>query len=455
VRLIPRSLFGRLLGIAVVTTLAALAFAGVSIGNVLERFVVRGMDQQLDAEVAMLTRALRDDGTLDRARVVDLPVFDGGDDHEGRGWGWRVESARGSWTGGDAVDAGAAVDADPGRHFEHRRPDPDDTRPGEGVAVSGERVHLRQRTVATAAGPAIVSANGPRRLALAPLREALAPLLGSLALLGLGLAAATVLQLRLGLRPLRTLRESLADVRAGRAERLPLEQPAELAPLAAELNALIDQNAAGLDHARRHVANLAHGLKTPLAALSLKLAETGGDPDGSLQAMVADIDGRVRHHLGRARAVAPGGSTRARTALAPVIADLVAVLRRVHADRPVQASVTVTPDLVVITDAQDLNEMLGNLLDNAWRHARGTITIEAAAIGAAIALTIADDGPGIPPEALADARARGRRLDERGDGHGFGLPIAEELAELNGGSLSLGVARTGGLQVVLTLPAAV
>jgi signal transduction histidine kinase len=455
VRLIPRSLFGRLLAIAAMTTLAALAFAGVTIGNVLERFVVRGMDQQLDAEVTMLARALRGDGTLDRARVVDLPAFDGKGEREGQGWGWRVESARGSWTGGDAVRAGIAPETAPGPRLEHGRPDADGARPGEGTASSGERVHLRQLTVSTAAGPAIVTANAPRRLALAPLREALPPLLGSLALLGLGLAAATVLQLRLGLRPLRTLRETLADVRAGRAERLPIEQPAELVPLAAELNALIDQNAAGLDHARRHVANLAHGLKTPLAALSLKLAETGRDPDGSLQAMVADIDRRVRHHLGRARAVAPGGAARARTALAPVVADLIAVLCRVHADRAVLPSVAIAPDLTVNADTQDVNEMLGNLLDNAWRHARGVITIEATATGASIALTIEDDGPGIPPEALADARARGRRLDERGDGHGFGLPIAEELAELTGGSLALSTAAIGGLRVVLTLPAAV
>jgi signal transduction histidine kinase len=447
-RIVPRSLAGRLLGIATLTTLAALAFAAFSIGHVLERFVIQGLDQQLDAEVTMLARAMRSDGTLDRARVVDLPVFD----MPGEGWGWRVESARGSWTGGDPIDGEVPV-AGPGGPLDHRGPEPSDMHPGEGIARSGERVHVRQRTLDTTAGPAVLTVSGPRQLALAPLRDALVPLLGSLALLGVGLVVATVLQLRFGLRPLRTLRASLADVRAGRAERLPTDQPDELAPLAAELNALIDQNEAGLEHARRHVANLAHGLKTPLAALSLKLAEGGQDRDGSLGAIVADIDGRIRHHLGRARAAAPGGATRVRTLLRPAVDDLVAVLRRVHADKPVTVSIDVAATLVVVADAQDLSEMLGNLLDNAWRHTATAIAVNATPAGAYVGLRIEDDGPGIPEQGLADALARGRRLDERGDGHGFGLPIAEELAELNGGSLTLSASRSGGLCAKLTLPA--
>lgn len=447
-RLVPRSLAGRLLGIATLTTLAALAFAAFSIGHVLERFVIQGLDQQLDAEVTMLARAVRGDGTLDRARVVDLPVFD----TPGAGWGWRVESARGRWTGGDPIEGDVPI-AGPDRALLPGGGERSGVHPGEGVARSGERVHVRQSTIATTAGPAVVTVGGPRHLALAPLRDAMVPLLGSLALLGAGLVVATVLQLRFGLRPLRTLRASLADVRAGRAGRLPADQPDELAPLAAELNALINQNEVGLEHARRHVANLAHGLKTPLAALSLKLAESGGDADGRLGEMVADIDRRIRHHLGRARAAAPGGARRVRTALRLTIDDLVAVLRRVHADKPVVLSIDVASTLVVVADAQDLSEMLGNLLDNAWRHTATAIAINATRVGASVEVRIEDDGPGIAEQALADALSRGRRLDERGDGHGFGLPIAEELAELNGGRLALSTARSGGLCATLTLPA--
>ena len=174
-------------------------------------------------------------------------------------------------------------------------------RPGEARDASGERVHFRQLGLPTLAGPVLLTAAGPRRVAIAPLREAMVPLLVSLAVLGGTLALATALQLRFGLRPLRRLRDDLAEVRAGRRRPIMADQPAEIALLAAELNALIDQNEAGLAHARRHVSNLAHGLKTPLAALGVKLAEPGRDPGGELAEMVAGIDGRVRHHLGRAR----------------------------------------------------------------------------------------------------------------------------------------------------------
>jgi len=441
---LPRSLAGRLLAVSTVTTVAALVFAAFAIGHVLERFVIRGLDQQLDAKVAMLSRALDRDGMLDRERIVDLPAFD----EPGRGWGWRVESARGTWTGGDVIDARRPFRPD------HRRgPSRSGAVPGEGVTDAGEPVHTRAVTVPTAAGDAIVVAGGPRRLATAPLREAMLPLLGSLGILGLGLALAITAQLRFGLRPLRALQAALADVRAGRVRRVPEDQPDELAPLAVELNALVDQNEAQLEHARRHVANLAHGLKTPLAALSVKLAEDGRDPDGSLRAMVADLDGRVRHHLGRARAAAPGGRRHARTVLAPAVEGLVAVMRGIHADRAVAVTVDLGSDLALAADAQDVDEMLGNLLDNAWRHARSMVRIGAHRAGPTIAIAIEDDGPGLSERLIEEALIPGRRLDERGNGHGFGLPIARELVELNGGTIGLGRAGIGGLRAAVTLPA--
>ncbi|MET0934967.1 MAG: HAMP domain-containing sensor histidine kinase, partial [Luteibacter sp.] len=447
-RLIPRSLSGRLLAISALTIIVALAFAAVAIGYVLERFVIHGLDQQLDAEVTMLARAVREDATLDPARVVDLPVFE----RTGQGWGWRVESPQGRWTGGDAIrDAGPPRSGTDPRD----RLGPGDSRPvpGEGRTETGELVHTRTLLMPTVKGEVTVIAGGPRRLAMAPLREAMLPLLGSLAILGVVLALASLVQLRFGLRPLRALQASLAEVRAGRARHVPFDQPRELAPLAAELNALVDQNETQLAHARRHVANLAHGLKTPLAALSVKLAQGGRDPDGGLRAMVANIDGRVRHHLGRARAAAPGSGQQARTPLAPAINGLITVMKGVHADRPIMVTCELAPELALAADPQDVDEMLGNLLDNAWRHARSAVSIAAASSGRNVELAIEDDGPGLSPTASQQALVPGRRLDEGGDGHGFGLPIAQELAELNGGELTLDKAQLGGLRVVLTLPA--
>ncbi len=444
---IPRSLFGRMLAISAISTLLALVFAGVTIGHVLERFVMHGLDDRLDAQVSVLARAVRPDATLDRTRIVNLPGFD----EPGSGWAWQVEGPAGSWRSIAMPLRIAPGQIAPGPPRLDGRRDNIGPRPGEGRGMRGERLHSRTLTVTTRLGPVTIAAFGPRRIVEAPLREAMIPLLGSLALLGVGLALATLLQLRIGFRPLSDLRLSLAAVRAGTERHVPADQPGELQPLVTELNALIDQNAAGLAHARQHVANLAHGLKTPLAALSLKLAEANADDD--VRDMVDQIDRRIRHHLGRARADAAGSGARVQTALAPAIIDIVAVLRRIHAERPLRIEIAVADETTVAIDPQDLDEMIGNLLDNAWRHASTAIALTAVAEGAFVSLAIADDGPGLNEIAVEQALLPGRRLDESDGGHGFGLSIARELAELNGGKLTLGrSAELGGLAACLILP---
>ncbi len=460
-RLIPRSLFSRMLAIAALSTGIALLFAGVTIGHVLERFVTRGLDERLDAQVAVLARAVRTDGSLDRARAIDLPEFG----EPGSDWSWHVEGPAGRFDSGTTPPPTISKPAStipppppalprnderplpsgPGGHEDHQ------IHPGEARDRSGERLHSRTMDVATPRGMVTITAIGPRRIVEEPLREAIIPLLGSLALLGAGLALATLVQLRFGLRPLRDLRTALAAVRAGTERHVPADQPGELQPLVTELNALIDQNAAGLAHARQHVANLAHGLKTPLATLSLKLAEAGANAE--VRDMVDQIDRRVRHHLGRARADAAGTGARAQTAVAPAVNDLVAVLRRIHADRPLAVDVRVPTDLRVAVDPQDLDEMMGNLLDNGWRHARSAISVTVEADGGLASIVIDDDGPGLTETAVAQAMLPGRRLDESDEGYGFGLSITRELAELNGGALALGRSPAlGGLLAHLTLP---
>lgn len=443
-RLVPRSLFGRLLAIAAVSTLAALLFAAVSIGHVLERFVMHGLDDRLDAQVQVLARAVRPDGSFDRTRVIDLPGFD----EAGAGWSWRVVDPGGrQWASASgAVEANPMPEPERGRQSRHRGDGP---RPGEGHDDSGHALHFRTLTMATPAGPVIINASGPRRIAEAPLREAMVPLLVSLALLGLGLAGATLLQLRFGLKPLRAIRAQLGEVIAGTRKYVPVDQPTELVPLASELNRLIDQNEERLDHARRHVANLAHGLKTPLAALRLKLADTGDD---SLTDAIDQMDRRIGHHLRRAQAAAPGGVDRAQTPLAPAIDDLLAVLKRIHANRNISIDLGKIPDASVAVDAQDLDEMLGNLLDNAWRHARSRIALSSVIGPKSVRIVIEDDGPGLEDDEIVGALVRGQRIDEHGEGHGFGLAITQELAELYGGGLAIERSALGGVAALLDLP---
>ena len=465
-KLLPRSLYGRLLATALIATLAALAFAALTIGAVLDRFVMRGLDDRLDAQIAVLAEAVRPDGSIDRSRLILAAPYD--DPHGG--WGWRIDAAgrtiaspappnlaamRTPWTGmplPPPVLGDGPVPPRPNDQTErgHDR-QPDRTQALDWRDGSGRR-HARSLTLATPAGQIRITASAPRQIVDRPLRAAMAPLLGSLLLLGLALGAATLVQLRIGLAPLGRMRAALTAVRDGRATAIPADQPTELVPLASEINALLVENAAALANARGHVANLAHGLKTPLATLALSVRPI--DPDGTLGAQIARIDQAVRHHLGRARAATPGVATRVATPLTPVVDDLVDALSRIHADRSITANVAINSTLAVAVDRQDLDELVGNLLDNAWRWAVTQIAVSAVRSDDArfVVLAIEDDGPGIPEATRAAALSAGQRLDERGDGHGFGLSIATELANLYGGTLTLDTAALGGLAVRVALP---
>lgn len=446
-RLLPRSLFGRLLVTAGVAILVALAFAAFTIGHVLERFVTHGLDDRLDAQIAVVGRAIGPDGRLDSGRAIDVPPFD----RTGSGWAWEVRAPDATLRSASLGQVDIVPDAGPPLHFGPPR-DGSAPRPFEGRDAGGERIHGRLLTIATPRGAVRILATGPRSIVERPLHEAMMPLLFSLLALGLTMTVAVLIQLRIGLRPLAALRASLADVRAGRREHVEAAEPSELLPLVAELNALIDANRASLAQARGHVANLAHGLKTPLAGLRLDLE--GRDPDGRLAAHVERIDAHIRHHLGRARAASDAGAGRTATRLSVHVGDLVAALTRIHAERAIDADGAIDPALAVRCDPQDLDEMLGNLLDNAWIWARSRVTITAETTGREIAIHIADDGPGLADDQLARAIEPGWRLDESNPGHGFGLAIARELAELHGGRLELRNRDGAGLAVTLALPAA-
>ncbi|MBP1183574.1 sensor histidine kinase [Methylobacterium sp. PvR107] len=434
-----RSLRARLLAAALVLVLAALVVAGLAIGVILHRFVRGQLDGRLDAQITAL-RAGLEAGILPGS--LDAPPYD----RPGPGWAWEVrrgpETIRsGSLRGGDIrlFDPGPADD-------------PDRPHPASATGPRGEPLVARVLTLAGPPAATIVVA-APEGELRGPLREALTSLALALGILALCLLAGLAFQVRLGLAPLTRLRVDLAGVRAGQRERVPEDQPAEIAPVVAELNALLDQNAQNLERARGHVANLAHALKTPLATLSMALTDPARDPDGALRRQVDDMDRRVRHHLRRARAAALAGSTRRRTHLAPRLSDLRDALARLYAEKGAAIDLAVPEDLSVPCEGQDLDEMLGNLVDNACRWCRTRVRIGVAAQDGGIHVRVEDDGPGLDAEAAASVMARGRRLDEGVPGHGFGLPITLELAELYGGGLSLARSDLGGLRAELVLPA--
>lgn len=321
----------------------------------------------------------------------------------------------------------------------------------------GETLRLAQRALRfdPAPGPVVFSVAAD----LAPVQAAAGEfsriLAIALVVLGLGLVSALVLQVRVGLRPLDRIGAALGAIRAGRERRLTGDVPTEIAPLARELNALIDHHQALIDRARAQAGDLAHALKTPLTVLHNEL-EAEEAPDRALALeQIAAMSDVVQHHLARARAAASANLIGVRADAAQAIGSLARTLPRIVTERDIEVEVAIEAEpLLFAGEAQDLSEIIGNLLENACRWSRRRVAIGAAARDGRLVITIGDDGPGIAPALRATALQRGSRLDERNPGSGLGLTIAQDLAKLYGGSLSLGDSPLGGLLVTVDLPAA-
>ena len=447
----PASLSRRLSLAAAAFIAVAVVLATVAIGFILHRFVQGQVDQRLDAHVVFLTSLLRSapDGTISLAGDANGPPFDRPD----RGWYWQVTGPKNTISSRGLTNEDLKAEAKPRRPKRKDDDRPERPAPADGPGPDGQRLHFRVLTVPTDAGPATITVSAPRNAVLGPLREALTTLAISLGILALALIAATFLQVRLGLRPLARLRLALNDVRAGRRDRLPDNQPAEILPLVQDLNALFAENTANLERARRHVSNLAHALKTPLATLSVILADPKLATSPDTLWLIESMDERIRHHLGRARIAALGGPARTRTAVAASVADILLVLRKANAERPLDVGVAIAPDLAVACEQQDFDEIAGNILENAFKWAKAALRVTARDDGARHAtILVEDDGPGLTEEQAAAVMQPGRRLDETVPGFGFGLPIARELAELYGGSIALDRASLGGLRIEIRLP---
>jgi signal transduction histidine kinase len=280
----------------------------------------------------------------------------------------------------------------------------------------------------------------------------------SLGTLALALLVAAAVQVEVGLRPLRHLRAALAAVREGRAKRLEGRFPSEVRPLAEDLNALLAHDEAVLARARTQAGNLAHALKTPLSILANEAdaLAAAGQPGLAvgLRQQLALMRRHIDHHLARARAAGAATVPGARVEVAPRAAALARALARLHSGRKLEFSLEVPPDHVVRGECQDLEEMLGNLMDNACKWARRRVAVGSRREGDRLIIVVDDDGPGLPPERRGGAFAPGARLDEAVPGTGLGLSIARDLAELYGGAVSLADSPLGGLRGELILPAA-
>ena len=311
-------------------------------------------------------------------------------------------------------------------------------------------------------GEVTIIFTGPADVIETALEEFRETLITSSALLGLSLIFAVVLQVILGLRPLKLLRQRLAEVHDGRADRLTGQYPSEVEPLVADLNELLEHNAQVIERARTHAGNLAHALKTPLAVLSNEADVMDGAAAKILSEQVSTMNELVSRHLARARAAGGLGVPGMKADVGDIVSGLKRTLDRIHQHKPhaigegtgVSIALVNVHGQFVAGDRQDVEEMLGNLMDNACKWASTRVRVSAARQGKDIVITVDDDGTGVPENLRADVLARGKRLDEATPGSGLGLNIVHELAELYHGSLALDASDLGGLSVRLSLPAA-
>lgn len=263
--------------------------------------------------------------------------------------------------------------------------------------------------------------------------------------------------MRRGLSPLAQLRERLIDVHQGRAPRLTGDDyPAEVQPLVTDLNALLDARDASIARAQAKAGDLAHGLKTPLAVLAheAEQARAAGHEmlAATLQTEIDRMRRQIDYHLAQARAAGAGQGGQSRAHVGESVEGLLRALSRVHAERSLTVGRHLDGTHTARVDRQNLDEMLGNLLDNAYKWARTRIRISSRHSDDTIVIAVEDDGPGVPPEKRDAVLGRGVRADEAAPGSGLGLAITADLARLHGGSLQLGASAMGGLRAELRVP---
>jgi signal transduction histidine kinase len=278
-------------------------------------------------------------------------------------------------------------------------------------------------------------------------------LIRSFALLGIGLILMAALQATFGLWPLRKVRRELGAVRSGTQARVDERLPVEIAPMVEELNQLLDHNERQAEEARRHAGNLAHALKTPLTVIMNEATAQSPDLAATVIAQATTMRRQVDHHLARARAVGRRGSGQSRSEVWPSLTAVERAVCRMH--RHVTLDLTGDRSAVARVERQDLDEMLGNLIENAAKYGQGRIFVTVSRDEGFISILVEDDGRGIPEAQRANVLERGARLDTGKPGTGLGLAIVRDVSEIYGGSIVLGESEDlGGLCARLRLPAA-
>lgn len=452
--LVQPSLSGRLIILAALWSFLILLAAGLILYTLQRQVTERGFDERLGVYVKEIVADLAAPSDSDRQQIGDLgePRFD----LPMSGWYWQVTRtdserpvirASRSLVGGQLPkleDLGA-------EEVRGARKDyiigPDDRR-------------LRQferRIDAGEDGRYIIAVSAPADEIADDIRDFRIALTITFALLFLALVVSTLLQVRLGLAPLARLRQSVGDVRTGASARIDGSYPPDLRPLAGELNQLIDSNREILDRARTHVGNLAHALKTPLSVIINEADSHPGPLASKVNEQAIMMRNQVSYYLDRARAAAVSGALGGDCEVGLPLEALIRTFEKIYRVKDVKTELRLSGHPRFRGEKQDLEEMLGNLLDNAFKWTDDEVTVAIEPVEQAgrryLRCVVEDNGPGLPAALRDEMLRRGRRLDESKPGSGLGLSIVGDLAKLYTGSLVLEEAASGGLRAVLVLPA--
>jgi signal transduction histidine kinase len=277
-------------------------------------------------------------------------------------------------------------------------------------------------------------------------------LVWSFALLGAGLVLISAVQVFYGLRPLRRIRREISRMRAGEKSRVTEPLPTEVQPLVEELNALLAHTEAQAEEARTHAGNLAHALKTPLTVVMNAATAQADDLAPTVLREAATMRRQIDHHLARARALGRRGAAQARASVAESVEAVERAITRLYPE--VRIDRQMDADSVVRVERQDLDEMIGNLVENAAKYGGGSVFVTVTNASAMIEILVEDDGAGIPEAERIRIFDRGARLDSSKPGTGLGLAIVRDVAEIYGGSVALEESDDlGGLAARLMLPA--
>jgi signal transduction histidine kinase len=441
-------------------TVFILIVTGIVLSSLYQQAVERAFDRRLDVYLRTLVAdvASPDEGADKFPQSLGEPLFE----LPLSGWYWQVSrldtakpetrASRSLWDAGlPRLDEQASATTAGGY------------RQGYAQGPEDQKLRLVERNVDLGdEGRYLISVAGDAAEIDEEVRGFDRALLATFAILALVLLLTTTFQVRFGLAPLKRISESLAAIRSGTAERLEGKFPEEIAPLARETNELIDANREIVERARTHVGNLAHALKTPISVMVNEAAARGGDAFAAKVREQTDImRDQITRHLERARLAARATVVASVTEVSPVVTALARSMEKIHRDRNIAIDIDAPDNARFRGERQDLEEMVGNLVDNACKWAQSRVSVEVVTARAdpgadkpLVRIIIDDDGRGLSPSEREQVALRGRRLDETKPGSGLGLSIVVELATLYGGGLTLGTAPIGGLRAELALPGA-